>query len=69
MFLTRTSRISPHDQSNIAKRTINPETINVGYLGTNPVCKYSTNTGINRPNAMSNKIVAIMEKKIMACNP
>ena len=42
---------------------MNPETINVGYLGTNPVCKYSMNTGINRTNAMSNRIVAIMEKK------
>ena len=35
----------PHTNISIAIININPEKINVGYLGTNPVSKYSLNTG------------------------
>ena len=35
---------------NIEIISINPENISVGYLGTSPVLKYSTNTGIPKHN-------------------
>lgn len=46
------------------RTTIKPDTINVGYLGTKPVVRYSINTGIKRVAAISNRIHAMIEKNI-----
>lgn len=50
VFWALISSISPHvnDKSDITKSIV--LTISVGILGTNPVCKYSQNTGANKPS-------------------
>ena len=45
-FFTTTSNMFPHININMAIVSINPANGNVGYLGTNPVLKYSINTGV-----------------------
>ena len=56
------SKINPEKKDwteQIKNRTL---TTNVGILPTNPVFKYSANTGIKNPNPNANKIIPTIEK-------
>ena len=56
--------MTPHVHSSMDSITIKPDTINVGYLGTKPVFRYSINTGIKRTVAISNNMNDMIEKNI-----
>lgn len=47
-LLFMTSRIKPHVNNMKPKITRNPQTINVGKRGTNPVYMYSKKIGVNK---------------------
>jgi len=63
-FFTITSKIIPviHNNKAISKEI--PDTIKLGNLGTNPVSKYSKNTGTPKIKEISKKILANSPKKI-----
>lgn len=56
------SKISPANQDKIADTAINPETINVGKLGTKPVSKNFTKIGKNIIAEISSIIAEIPPK-------
>lgn len=58
-----TSRINPTKNISMEKRMMKHETINVGNLGTSPVWKYSSNTGMKKDNPNNAKNKLKIEKK------
>ena len=57
------SRIIPEKKLIIAAIKIKPQTIRVGNLGTSPVLKYSTKTGIAKITEINVKIADMIPKK------
>ena len=58
-----TLSITPEKKHCNAEIAIMPEAISVGKRGTNPVCKYSYRTGINKINANKNNSKDNIPKK------
>ena len=57
--------MSPEKNEINADNAIKPDTISVGKLGTNPVCKYKKNTGTNNIRDKTNSKTDIIPKKFI----
>ena len=64
-FSTISDKMSPEKNEINADNAIKPDTISVGKLGTNPVCKYLKNTGTNNIRDKTNSKTDIIPKKFI----